>query len=170
MYLQCAVGTTSSRRRRPLESRLTRSTLGNSVPRLCEWSKNHERQPHRFRPIGGALALGLSAATALAQPGNFGAPQQHFPLAESSPLILVRGSGHGHGFGGVGHSFGHGHAFHSGSLRGGFDTFAERERTRHRSVLGIPRLCSTVRKPRDPRAAVRQADKAPDAMATQKTV
>ena len=70
----------------------------------------------------GALALGLSAAAALAQPGNFGDPQQ--PLrATTSSLVLVRGGGQGHGLGGVGHGFGHGHAFHGGHFRGGFDVF-----------------------------------------------
>jgi hypothetical protein len=83
----------------------------------------------------GALALGLSAAAALAQPGNFGDPQQ--PLrATTSPLVLVRGGGQGHGLGGVGHSFGHGlggvghsfghgHAFRGGHFRGGFDVFGD---------------------------------------------
>ena len=81
----------------------------------------------------GVFALACSAAAALAQPDNIGGPHQQLLSAASSPLVLVRagGGGHGGGFGGGGHGFGGGHGagfsgghgFHGGHFRGGFGAF-----------------------------------------------
>jgi hypothetical protein len=68
------------------------------------------------------FALACSTAAAIAQPVNFGRSPQQLLSAVSSPLMLVRGSGGGHG---SGFSDGHGSAGgHMGFSRGGGRSFA----------------------------------------------
>jgi len=90
----------------------------------------------------GAFALALTTAVTLpALAGNPGNSQQVGASAASSPLILVRGGGHGGGgmggggmggggMGGGGHGGGFGgghegagHGFHGGHFRSGFSGF-----------------------------------------------
>jgi hypothetical protein len=71
-----------------------------------------------------ALALACSTSAAHAQPSALSS----LPQATPSPLVQVRGGGHGGGMGG-GHGFGGGHSahgggnFHGGHFRGGFGSF-----------------------------------------------
>ena len=81
--------------------------------------------------LAGPFALALSTAVAVAAPGNLYG-QQQLETSASSPLVLVRGGGGGHGgfggghgggFGGGfgGHGFGgHGFGGHGGHFHGGF--------------------------------------------------
>ena len=54
---------------------------------------------HETKSNRGVFALASSAAAALAQPDNIGGSQQQLLSPATSPLVLVRGDGSGHGNG-----------------------------------------------------------------------